>query len=82
MIEKDRELLGLVAIENPHLAASVLNLCNVLEDAKQLGELPSPELMRCLGEYVAKIGLLIFAIGDSSPVTPGGEIHTRSASTT
>lgn len=48
MIEKDRELLALVAADNPHVAASVLNLCNVLEDAKQLGELPSPDVLRSL----------------------------------
>lgn len=56
MIEKDRDLLAHVAVYNPHLAGTVLKLCNDLEDGRENGELPPAELLRDLGTYVATIG--------------------------
>lgn len=34
---KDRDLLARVAVHNPHLAGTVLKLCNDLEDGARLG---------------------------------------------
>lgn len=81
MIEKDRELLASVAIHNPHLAGTVLRLCNDLEDAARLGELPPPELLQRLGAYLQAIGGLVNALAgaeartyrDEPVVIPGGD---------
>lgn len=59
VIEKDRDLLARVAVDNPHLAGTVLRLCNVLEDAQRYGELPSADLLRELGEYLRDLGQLV-----------------------
>jgi len=65
VIGKDRELLALVAVHNPHLAGTILKLCNELQDGKRLGELPPPELLTALGYYVQDIGRLIVAVAQT-----------------
>lgn len=60
---KDRDLLARVAQYNPHLAGTVLKLCNDLVDGKELGELPPALLLREVGEYVQAIGRLVYALG-------------------
>lgn len=61
---KDRELLARVAAHNPHLAGTVLRLCNDLDDGVHLGELPPAPLLHELGVYLHELGLLVTAIAD------------------
>lgn len=53
---KDRDLLARVAAYSPHIAGTMLRLLNDLEDAHRLGELPPPELLRELGQYMDRLG--------------------------
>lgn len=55
MLDRDRDLLARVAVANPHLAGTVMRLCDELVD----GELPPPPLLREFGEHVRDLGRLI-----------------------
>lgn len=67
VIEKDRDLLARVAVHSPHLAGTVLRLCNDLEDAYQLSELPPGDLLEALGHYVGLLGQLICDLAPKEP---------------
>jgi len=66
VIEKDRELLGRVAVSSPHIAGTVLRLWNELEDAHRLSELPPNDLLSELGRHIQGIGWLLTAIAGQS----------------
>lgn len=56
---KDRELMARVATYNPHLAGTLLRLCNDLQDAARQGDLPPVPLLAEFGVYVEGLGKLI-----------------------
>ena len=66
VFEKDHILLATVAQHSPHVAGSVLALCNALEDARDNGELPPPELLAALGQHVERLGLLLVGLAQHS----------------
>lgn len=62
VFEKDHELLAKVAQHAPHVAGSVLSLCNALEDAD---ELPPPELLAAFRRHVEGLGRLIVCLANT-----------------
>lgn len=76
MIGKDRELLARVAVHNPRIAGTILRLLNELEDGAKLDELPPPDLLRQLGQYLSSLGQLVVAL----TATASNQLHNPAAS--